>query len=100
VPSQENGARGAKFCIIGRQAERLDDAEGGGKIRQGPDSAQTVRKFGSGTTRVHSRKCCFAKISIQTFRDSMPLMKKTMLSQNLQTELAECQVKSCLVHFR
>ena len=38
--------------------------------------------------RVHSGKYCFGKTPMQTFRDSMTLVKEKMLNQNLQTEMA------------
>ena len=38
--------------------------------------------------RVHSGKCFFGKTPMQTFRDSIPLMKEKMLNQNLQTKKA------------
>jgi transposase InsO family protein len=38
--------------------------------------------------RVHSGKYCFGKTPMQTFRDSIPLMKEKMLNENLQTEMA------------
>lgn len=38
--------------------------------------------------RVHSGKYCFGKTPMQTFRDSMPLVKEKMLNKNLQTEMA------------
>ena len=38
--------------------------------------------------RVHSGKYCFGKTPMQTFRDSIPLVKEKMLNQNLQTEMA------------
>ena len=36
---------------------------------------------------VHSGKYCFGKTPMQTFIDSMPLMKEKMLNQNLQAEV-------------
>jgi hypothetical protein len=36
--------------------------------------------------RVHSRKYCFGKTPMQTFEDSIPLVKEKMLNHNLQTE--------------
>lgn len=38
--------------------------------------------------RVHSGKYCFGKTPMQTFRDSIPLVKEKMLNKNLQTEVA------------
>ena len=36
--------------------------------------------------RVHSGKYCFGKTPMQTFQDSIPLVKEKMLNHNLQTE--------------
>ena len=38
--------------------------------------------------RTHSGKYCFGKTPMQTFKDSMPLVKEKMLNKNLQTETA------------
>ena len=37
--------------------------------------------------RVHSGKYCFGKTPMQTFKDSMTLVKQKMLDVNLQTEM-------------
>lgn len=36
--------------------------------------------------RVHNGKYCFGKTPMQTFMDSIPLVKEKMLNENLQTE--------------
>ncbi len=38
--------------------------------------------------RVHSGKFCFGKTPMQTFSDSVPLVKEKMLNKNLQAEEA------------
>ena len=38
--------------------------------------------------RVHSGKYCFGKTPMQTFLDSIPLVKEKMLNNNLQTQVA------------
>lgn len=43
--------------------------------------------------RVHGGKYCFGKTSMQTFLDSMPLVKEKMLNKNVHTEDAVYQVK-------
>ena len=43
--------------------------------------------------RVHSGKYCFGKTPMQTFLDSMPLVKEKILNEIVQTEEAVCQVK-------
>jgi transposase InsO family protein len=43
--------------------------------------------------RVHSGKYCFGKTPMQTFSDSMPLVKAKMLNENVQAEDTVCQVK-------
>lgn len=42
--------------------------------------------------RVHSGKYCFGKTPMQTFLDSMPLVREKMLNKNLQTEDTVCQI--------
>jgi transposase InsO family protein len=43
--------------------------------------------------RTHSGKYCFGKTPMQTFLDSMPLVREKMLNNTLQTEASVCQVK-------
>ena len=43
--------------------------------------------------RTHSGKYCFGKTPMQTFLDSMPLVREKMLNNTLQTEEPVCQIK-------
>ena len=43
--------------------------------------------------RTHSGKYCFGKTPMQTFLDSMPLVREKMLNNTLQTEETVCQIK-------
>jgi len=43
--------------------------------------------------RTHSGKYCFGKTPMQTFLDSMPLVREKMLNNTLQTEDPVCQIK-------
>ena len=43
--------------------------------------------------RTHSGKYCFGKTPMQTFLDSMPLVREKMLNNTLHTEEPVCQIK-------